>query len=150
MQRLYAADHFPTSVFSTPGATMNFKDLPQLNTSMPEHGGIFAGIAGGKDGAPYSALILLDAKPDNRLNFQAACAWGESLGDGAHVPTRDESALLYATVRDAFDQDYWHWTSTPYSGSYAWIQVFYNGSQDGDYKSTERLCRAVRLIQLSA
>jgi hypothetical protein len=147
MQRLTAVK---PSQFSTKEPSMNFKDLPPLNTPMPEHGGIFAGIAGGKDGAPYSALILLNAVPDKRLNFKDACAWGESLGDGAHVPTRDESALLYATVRDALDQDYWHWTSTPYSDSTAWIQHFDYGRQSDFDKSTERLCRAVRLIQLSA
>lgn len=133
---------------------MHFKDLPPLNTPMPEHGGTFAGIAGGKDGQPYAALILLDAMPPKKLNWADACAWGESLGDGAHVPSRDESALLYATVRGNINQGVYHWTSTPYdppySASRAWVQTFLNGFQyDGNY-STERLCRAVRLIQLSS
>jgi hypothetical protein len=132
---------------------MNFKDLPPLNTLL-EHGGIFAGIAVGKDGAPYNAMILLDAKPDGDLNWKDALAWAEALGDGAHVPSRDEAALLYANSRELMDTSNWHWTSTPYktpySDSYAWIQNFGNGRQFGDFKSPERLCRAVRLIQLSA
>ena len=125
---------------------MNFTDLPPLNTHMPEHAGIFAGIAGGKDGQPFAAIILLDVKPDEALNFKDALAWAQA--QGAHVPSRDESALLYANVRDALDPDYWHWTSTPYSDFGAWFQYFGNGSQDGDHKSTKRLCRAIRLIPI--
>lgn len=131
---------------------MNFKDLPPLGTHMPEHGGIFAGIAGGKDGQPYAALILLDAMPPKILNWADACAWGESLGDGAHVPTRDESSLLFTTVRDKINHDIYHWTSTPYSRLYghldAWVQIFDYGYQDCGDKSSERMCRAVRLIQI--
>ena len=131
---------------------MKFSDLPPLNTHLPEHAGIFAGIAGGKDSQPYAALILLDAMPPKKLNWADACAWGESLGDGAHVPTRNESALLYATVRDQINQDSYHWTSTPYdppySDSVAWIQGFGDGDQYNYIQSTERLCRAVRRVSL--
>jgi hypothetical protein len=120
---------------------------------MPEHGGIFAGIAGGKDGAPYSAMILLDAKPDGDLNWKAALAWAEALGDGAHVPSRDESALLYANSRELMDTSDWHWTSTPYKTPYsvtdAWYQDFLYGDQFIGDQSGTCLARAVRLIQLS-
>ena len=98
---------------------MNFKDLPPLNTPMPEYGGIFAGIAGGKGGQPYTAMILLDAKPNGDLNWKDALAWAESLGDGAHVPARDESALLYTNSRELMDTSDWHWTSTPYKPPYS-------------------------------
>jgi hypothetical protein len=132
---------------------MNFKDLPLLHIQLPDHAGIFCGIVGGTAEQPYAALILLDAKPATRLNWADACAWGQSLGEGCHVPTRDESAHLYATSRELLDQDNWHWTSTeytpPYSDSGAWMQFFYYGYQFS-LKSSERLCRAVRLIQISA
>ena len=133
---------------------MNFKDLPPLHTHMPDHAGTFCGIVGGTAEQPFAALILLDAEPDTKLNWADACTWGTGLGEGCHVPTRDESAHIYATSRDLLDQDSWHWTSTEYtpplSGSLAWMQRFHDGSQSGSYKSSERLCRAVRLIQLSA
>lgn len=133
---------------------MNFKDLPPLHTHLPDHAGTFCGIVGGTAEQPFAALILLDAKPATRLNWADACAWGQSLGEGSHVPTRDESAHLYATSRQLLDQDNWLWTSTPYdppsSDSDAWVQDFDYGGQGYGYQSSERLCRAVRLIQLSA
>ena len=133
---------------------MNFKDLPLLHTHLPDHAGTFCGIVGGTAEQPYAALILLDAKPATKLNWADACAWGQALGEGCHVPTRDESAHLYATSRELLDQDNWHWTSTeykpPFSASDAWMQDFDGGLQFTNHKSSERLCSAVRLIQLSA
>ena len=133
---------------------MNFSDLPLLHTHLPDHAGTFCGIVGGTAKQPYAALILLDAKPATEINWADACAWGTGLGEGCHIPTSDESAHLYATSRDLLDQDKWHWTSTeynpPYSGSNAWMQSFLYGNQSLNIKSSERLCRAVRLIHLSA
>ena len=63
-------------------------------------------------------------------------------------------AILYATSRQLLDKDNWLWTSTPYDPPYsdsgAWMQSFTNGSQRYNNQSSKRLCRAVRLIQLSA
>jgi hypothetical protein len=133
---------------------MNFNYLPLLHTHLPDHAGTFCGIVGGTADQPFAAIILLDAKPATKLNWADACAWGTGLGEGCHVPTRDESAHLYATSRELLDQDNWNWTSTeynpPYSESVAWMQDFSHGSQYDIGKSSERLCRAVRLIQLSA
>jgi hypothetical protein len=127
---------------------MNLKDLPLLHTHLPEHAGTFCGIVGGTAEQPFAALILLDVKPDQALNFADACAWGQSLGGGCHVPTRDESAHLYATSRQLLNQDSWHWTSTkydpPHSDSHAWMQHFYDGNRSITTQSSKRLCRAVR------
>ena len=121
---------------------MNFKNLPLLHTHLPDHAGTFCGIVGGTPEQPYAALVLLDAKPATKLNWADACAWGQSLGDGCNV-----------TSRELMDKSDWHWTNTeytPFSDSDAWMQNFRNGSQPNDFQSSGRLCRAVRLIQLSA
>lgn len=131
---------------------MNFKNLPLLHTHMPEHAGTFCGIVGGTANQPFAALVLLDAKPEKKLNWAAACAWGQSLGEDCHIPTRDESAHLYATSRQLLDQDNWLWTSTKYdspdSDSRAWMQYFIYGSQLDFNHSSERLCRAVRRVSI--
>ena len=129
---------------------MNFKDLPLLHTHLPDHAGTFCGIVGGTADQPFAALILLDAKPTSDLNWADAVAWGQAQGEGSHIPNRDESAHLYAASRELMDTSDYHWISTPCSDSFAWIQNFSYGDQNGSGKSSKCLCRAVRLIQLSA
>ena len=48
---------------------------------------------------------------------------------------------------EAFD-DTWHWSSTQYSASSAWMQTFVSGYQDSSNHLIELRVRAVRLIQL--
>ena len=107
-------------------------------------GGKYAGISRGEDGQPDGYIVLLEAKPSGDMDWQDATAWAAGLGNDARLPTKVEAALLYANLKSEFDTSDWHWTSTPDSDSYAWIQTFYNGGQDDVGKSTERLCRAVR------
>jgi len=61
------------------------------------------------------------------------------------------------TCAPAFQQDgaealepAWHWSSTQYSGVYAWCQYFNFGYQNYDLKSYEGRVRAVRRIQITA
>ena len=123
---------------------MKFADLPTLG--QPLAAGIFAGLITTKDGA-HCAIVLLADKPSKRLDFNAANAWAAELGDGAALPTRPVSALLFANCKSEFEEA-WHWTSEAYSDAYAWFQGFYGGSQDFSYRSYEGWARAVRLIQL--
>lgn len=98
--------------------------LPLPGQPWPEQGGIYVGIA-------------------------AACAWGKSLGNGAHIPTRFEAALLYANVRSHLDTTKWHWTSTPHdNASHAWSCHFSYGGQYYDLKSYEGTAVAVRRLDL--
>jgi len=114
------------------------------------HGGLYAGITRPFDGLPGGHLILLPDTPEKSLTWSEAKAWAESLGNGARLPTRFESALLYANVNEHIDQDYWYWTGTETSASRAWGQDFYDGYQVNNLKSYEARARAVRLIQLDA
>lgn len=117
--------------------------LPNVPAAQP--GERYAGIAF-VDGAPSHHLFLLDAKSDKKMNWDAADAWAK--GVGGELPTRFESALLYANLRDQFDTNNWHWTATQFSAGSAWVQGFGNGSQDTSDKSLEFLARAVRRLPL--
>jgi hypothetical protein len=115
---------------------------PAIRSAWPGiEGGKYAGVAAGTDGQPDHHVILLADKPPKALTWKEAIAWAESVG--GFVPTRDESALLYAHLRDDFERD-WHWTSTQYSDAYAWCQGFSYGSQRWVHKYGKLPARAVR------
>ena len=133
-----AADPAATTV--VPAATT----IPPISSRY--QGGIYAGVARGFDGEPDGHIILLDDTPGKDLNWADALKWAEGLGDGARLPTRFESALLYANVRDQLVTDEWHWTSTQLSAGRAWMQIFYNGNQINDVKYGPCRARAVRRL----
>ena len=107
-------------------------------------GGKYAGISAGEDGKPDHPLALLSHKADKPMTWDEATKWAASFGDDARLPTKREAALLYANLPDEFDKSDWHWTSTPYSYSDAWMQYFDDGGQGNSHQSSKRLCRAVR------
>jgi hypothetical protein len=73
--------------------------------------------------------------------------WARGLG--ADLPTRNESAFLYALHRDLFETSWYYWTSTQYSSGDAWAQDFHDGNQDYLDKSCECRARAVRRFNSS-
>jgi hypothetical protein len=117
--------------------------LPALGAALAE--GKFAGITTGKDGVPY-VLVLLDLKPAGRLTWRAALDFAAE--HGAEVPNRVESAMLFANLKDEFEEA-WYWTGEQSSAYYAWFQSFGGGSQGGDGKSYERPVRLVRRLPIS-
>ena len=139
------AQQTPASTAHTPLAT-----FPRIGDEWPEKQGIYAGIARGFDGEPDAHLVLLHDVPKEEMNWADAQDWAAALGNGAHVPTRFESALLYANLRDQFKTDGWYWTGTQSSGYLAFGQHFSFGigTQYGSLKTYEARVRAVRLIQL--
>jgi hypothetical protein len=122
--------------------------VPRIGEAWPEHGGIYAGVSRGEDGAPDAHIVLLDATPAEELNWADAVKWAEGLGNGSRLPTRFESALLYANVRDKLNTDSWYWTGTQCSGNSAFYQYFDNGNQNYNSKSYEGRARAVRRLAL--
>ena len=126
---------------------INGEEVPHIGDEWPEHQGIYAGIARGI-GEPDAHLVLLHELPRKERNWDVAMAWAESLGNGAHVPTRFESALLYANVRDKFQTDGWYWTGAQYSDDYAFYQDFEHSWQDTSRKTNEARVRAVRRITI--
>lgn len=126
---------------------------PAAATAMPAigsriHGGIYAGLSRGEDAAPDAHIVLLDDTPSAKLNWADAVKWAEGLGDGARLPTRFESALLYANLRDQLVTDEWHWTGTQISAGNAWMQYFNYGNQNYISKNGTGRARAVRRLIL--
>ncbi len=140
----------PTAA-ATPAAATVQTSAPTLQApaiGQAWQGGIYAGVSRGEDGEPDGHVILLEAKPEKLLSWADAGQWATDLGDGARLPTRMESALLYANLKDQFEEDRYHWTGTQYSDSLAWIQRFGHGTQITSNKSYEARARAVRRFAL--
>ena len=80
-------------------------------------------------GQPTHHLILIPQQPETRLTWDEAIAWAASIG--VELPTRQESALLFANLKLAFESK-WYWTSDQCAGnaSHAWLQYFATGDQD--------------------
>ena len=73
-----------------------------------------------------------------------------SLSEDCYLPSRNESALLYATCRQHIETGEYYWTSTQCSADYAWLQLFNYGLQYGSFKSYEGRARAVRRLPLES
>ena len=128
---------------------MGTQTLPKLGEAY--EGGKFAGITTGKDGAPY-ALILLDSEfAGITLNWRDAMTWAKDLGDDADLPTRVETAMLFANLPSQFSKD-WYWTSEQHASysDYAWFQVFSYGNQNNYDKGAELRARAVRRLPIQS
>ena len=126
---------------------------PKIGTAW--QGGIYAGVIGGKDGAPDYHLV--HAPVENEL---ADLNWADALEAAKQpingfsdwsLPDRREARLLSINTHEGFDMDDWYWTSTPYADypDYAWFQGFDDGCQAGFRKSGEYRARAVRRLIIS-
>ena len=116
--------------------------LPAIGSELA--GGTYAGITTGKDGVTY-ALILLSDKPTERLTWRKAINWAKKIE--AELPTRVDSALLFANLKDSFEPEA-HWTSESLDSSWAWFQYFDDGIQVFNRKDREFRARAVRRLPI--
>jgi hypothetical protein len=134
------------------GTAANQNTPPKIGDYWPGQGGIYAGMARGRDGEADYPLILSTEASGRDFKWQDALDHAKTITADGHndftVPTRFESALLYANLQDQFDTDYWYWTSTQFSESDAWSQYFSNGGQSNLLKDYERRCRFVRRATL--
>lgn len=112
--------------------------IPQL-----AEGEVYAGLSRDSETGAWHHLVMLPGMGED-LTWKAAIKWAKSVG--GELPTRDESALLYANVRDQIDTDDWYWTATPGAGDErgAWLQDFLNGNQTSYHEDTSYRARAVR------
>ena len=67
-----------------------------------------------------------------------------------YLPSRFESALLYAMLRDQIELGDWYWTSTQVSAGNAWMQYFGYGYQYDIRKGGTGRARAVRRLNLQS
>ena len=96
------------------------------------------------DGARNHHIILLPGAVSEKT-WNDAKEWAESVG--GELPDRVEGALLFATAKDEFEED-WYWTREAHasaSGS-AWFQGFFSGYQTTGATRTELRARAVRRL----
>ena len=116
----------------------------QQTITTPElsEGEFYAGILLGKDGEPDHHVILLPGQA-NDVNFKQAQQFSADIG--GDLPTRREQSLLFANLKEQFE-DRWYWSGTQHASDsdYAWCQYFGNGYQYVSRKGDELRARAVR------
>lgn len=131
-------------------AEASVASAPTIGQPWPGQGGIYVGLARGENGAPDYHLIMAADQPTADLKWQAAMDWACAVTAEGHtdfrLPTRNESALLYAHLRDQVDTSHWYWTSTPAGGASAWGQHFGYGNQYIFDQSSRGRARAVRRL----
>lgn len=117
--------------------------MQQLTIPPLAEGERYIGSIGNAAGEAYH-LILLPGDNDD-ADHATQQAWAESIG--GDLPDRVEQAMLYATAKDAFKED-WYWSNQTHAAAsgYAWFQYFYYGNQDGLHKSAQLRARAVRRL----
>lgn len=118
--------------------------LPEVEIEL-QPGERYVGPVLDTDGKVEHHLVLMDQRPDGKLNWQAAMAWAEAVG--GTLPSRQEQALLYANCKPHLDPS-WHWSCETHEGdaSYAWICYFNYGDQFNYHKSYEGGAVAVRRV----
>lgn len=123
--------------------------LPRIGESW--QGGIFAGIARGRDGKPDYPLILGDAiEAAKEITWDKATAGAAATNVNGftdwRLPFRAEQSLLFANVPELFREKEWYWSCEQLAAGsdYAWMQYFGNGVQYHDLKSDRDRARAVR------
>ena len=104
----------------------------------------YVGAVISADGTQCHHIILL-AESREDINWKDAMEWAKSIG--GDLPNRCESALLFATKKDQFVNE-WHWTNEQHAGDsdYAWMQGFDNGYQNLTRKPNRYRARAVRRV----
>jgi hypothetical protein len=123
---------------------------PRIGGAWVAQGGIYVGIAPGRDGAPDYHLI---AGPEiaARSTWDDAVQWAASLrvndlSDFA-LPTRKEQALCFANIPELFKgAPYWSGEQHASNSEDAWGQYFGNGTQDSWGKDYKLRARAVRRL----
>jgi hypothetical protein len=106
----------------------------------------YAGIILGKEGSLGYHLVLMEGEAAD-VNWKEANDWIAKRNDGASLPTRREQALLYANLKEEFEEAY-YWSAEEHatSSDSAWYQHFNNGGQNSSRKCFSLRARAVRRL----
>ena len=125
---------------------------PPIGDYWVGQGGIYAGLVRGENGQPDYHLILDVWESQQEFTWEAAKACAQRVIADGHqdftLPSRFESALLYANLRDKINPNYWHWTRTEHSAGRAFSQSFYGGTQNHNSVLVEAPARFVRRVAL--
>ncbi len=121
--------------------------FPEVTISLAP-GERYAGIITGKDGEPSYHLVLLPGQAED-ITWDKAMEWAAKQGGEyvASLPTRREQALLYANLKDEFEErDYWSCEAHKSESGWAWYQTFTNCTQVYCTRKRELRARAVRRL----
>lgn len=129
------------AIFEAQAATMPAFFLPEATIEL-RPGEHYAGLIVGHDGEPSHHLVLLPGEAES-ISWEDAKAW--ATGQGGELPTRREQSLLFANLKDQFE-DAWYWSGHESASGHAWYQDFYLGHQRNGRKLYELLACAVRRI----
>ena len=116
-----------------------------INLAPGEH---YAGLVIGKDGEPSYHLVLLPGQADD-ITWEKAMEWASKQGGDsvASLPTRREQALLYANLKEEFEERaYWSCEAHESESGWAWYQYFDRGRQRHHHRYHELRARAVRRL----
>jgi len=113
-----------------------------VNSPQLKAGEQYVGSIISVDGKKREHIILLPGELTND-NWDDCMTWAASIG--GELPDRVESALLFATLKDQFAEE-WYWTreQDALNVGYAWMQDFDDGYQSLNRKSYKYRARAVR------
>ena len=114
--------------------------------SILKPGELYAGIILGKDGAPDHHLILINAQANDVTWAEAKEFAAQS---GGELPTRREQSLLFANLKEQFDERaYWSCEQHASYSACAWYQFFGDGDQTNRYTYVKLRARAVRRVAI--
>jgi len=118
-----------------------------INLVPGEH---YAGLVIGKDGEPSYHLVLLPGQADD-ITWDKAMEWAAKQGGEyvASLPTRREQPLLFANLKEEFEERaYWSCEAYESESGCAWSQSFYSGTQYNTNRYYELHARAVRRLPI--
>lgn len=101
----------------------------------------------------FSGKIIGLTEPSYQLDWDEACDWCASLGNGWYLPTKDELLTIYENLdelnatlgrRDVEKiGNYYYWSSTEYSADRAWLVRMLDGFTFNTDKNYYGYVRAV-------
>lgn len=114
----------------------------------PEHGGVYAGIARGRDGSADYHLLIGPELDGDGMTWQDAARRVEALDHNGFsdwtLPSLKEQSLILANVPELLQQS-WYWSCNQHHrNEYAWYQSFIDGYQLSCIKDNKLRARAVR------
>lgn len=123
-------------------ATAKYAFLAELLKAGEE----YAGIILGKNGEPDYHLILM---PGQATDVSWTKAKEFAAKAGGELPTRREQSLLFANLKEQFDERaYWSCEQHASYSAYAWYQFFIHGNQHNNGTDGKLRARAVRRVAI--
>jgi len=125
---------------------------PRIGEVWASQGGVYAGIARGRDGDRDTYLIV-GPEYDGTADWNTSLMWAAGLREHGFtdygLPYRKEQALCFANVPELFKpESYWSCEQHASDSDYAWSQRFFYGCQYYWSKGYGLRARAVRRIKI--